>query len=111
MKCKIEGKVAVLYDPVGSATQAETVTEQSEVAFVPTSERQHTTPGVADTIITVGHRGQKKKRKRNLASNEMEDGANMFGYTEPSLLDACDVREVGPLTKKRNKGRFNRFCK
>lgn len=99
-------------DPVGSAVQAETVTEQTEVAFVPASERQYTTSGVADTIITVGHRGQqKKKRKRNLAPNEMQDDANMFDYTaEPSLLDTCDVREVGPVTKKRNKGRFGRFC-
>jgi len=111
VKCKTEGEATVRRDPVGSTAQVEMVTEQTEVAFVPASERQYTAPSVADTIITVGQRGQqKRKRKRNLAPNEMEDGANMFDYTAgPSLLDACDVREVGPVTKKRNRGRFNRL--
>ena len=84
------------------------MTEETEMAFVPASERQHTASAVADTIITVGQRSQqKKKRKRNLASNGLEDDVEMFDYaTEPSLLDAGDsIKQVGPMAKKRNKGK------
>lgn len=79
-------------------------TEEIEMAFVPAPERQQTSP-VVDTIVTVGQRSQqKKKRKRNLTSNGLE--AEMFDYTaEPSLLDAGDMKQVGPMTKKRNKGK------
>ena len=79
-------------------------TEEIEMAFVPAPERQQTSP-VVDTIVTVGQRSQqKKKRKRNLTSNGPE--AEMFDYTaEPSLLDAGDMKQVGPMTKKRNKGK------
>jgi len=81
-------------------------TEEIEMAFVPAPERQQTTP-VLDTIVTVGQRSQqKKKRKRNLTSNGPEDEVEMFDYTaEPSLLDVGDTKQVGPMTKKRNKGK------
>jgi len=96
----------VFHDPQGSVGRPETATGQTEMAFVPSSERQHPTPAVADTIITVGQRGQqKKKRKRNPVSNGPDDDAEMFDYTaEPSLLDVGDVKKVGPVTKKRNRG-------
>jgi hypothetical protein len=96
-----------LRDPLGSM---EVAAEEIEMAFVPAPERQQTTPAAADTIITVGQRSQqKKKRKRNLTSNGPEDEAEVFDYTaEPSLLDAGDMKQVGPMTKKRNKG--TRVC-
>lgn len=93
-------------DPSGSVAGTDIATEEIEVAFVPASERQNVAPTVADTIITVGQRNrQKKKRKRNLDSNGPDDGAEVFDYTvEPSLLDG-DVKQVGPVAKKRNKGK------
>ena len=83
---------------------AETTAEQTEMAFVPASERQHTIPSIADTVITVGKRSQqKKKRKRGPVSNGSDE--DVFNYTaEPSLLDVGDMKRVGPVTKKRNKG-------
>lgn len=96
-----------LHDLLESVAGTE-MTEETEMAFVPASERQHTASAVADTIITVGQRSQqKKKRKRNLASNGLEDDVEMFDYaTEPSLLDAGDsIKQVGPMAKKRNKGK------
>lgn len=101
-----------LHDPLGSATGAEIATEETEMAFVPASERQRTTPTTTDTIITVGQRSQqKKKRKRNLASNGPEDDVEVFDYTaEPSLLDTGGTKQVGPMTKKRNKGERMRCC-
>ena len=85
-------------------------TEETEMAFVPASERQNMAPTTADTIITVGQRSQqKKKRKRNLESNGPEDDVEVFDYTaEQSLLDAGDVKQVGPVAKKRNKGKHVR---
>jgi len=100
-----------LRDPLESAG-AETATEQIEIAFVPTSERQHTFPAAGDTVITVGQKSQqKKKRKRNLAPNGSEDDIEMFDYAaEPSLLDVGDMKQVGPVTKKRNKGKGVCYC-
>ena len=82
------------------------------MAFVPASERQHPTQAIADTIITVGQRSQqKKKRKRNPASNGPEDDVEIFDYAaEPSLLDVGDVKKVGPVIKKRNRGTRVRRC-
>lgn len=99
--------MASLHDPCGSEVKAETVEEQIEIGFVPASERRHTTSAVADTIITVGQRSQqKKKRKRNLASNGLEEDIEMFDHTaEPSLLDGGEAKEVGPVKKRRNKGK------
>ena len=96
-----------LHDPLGSVAGTETAAEEIEMAFVPASERRRTTSAAADTIITVGQRGQqKKKRKRHLTSNGPEDDVEMFDYTaEPSLLDAGDMKQVGPATRKRNKGK------
>jgi hypothetical protein len=95
------------HDPHGLVADAETTTEQAEMAFVPASERQSATSRAADTIITLGQRNQqKKKRKRNLVPSGEEDDAEMFDYTAgPNLLDTGDVKEVGPVTKKRNKGK------
>ena len=83
------------------------VTEQTEIPFVPVSERHHTTSAAADTIITVGQRShQKRKRKRNTTSNGAEDDIEMFDFTvEPSPLDGGDMKGVGPVAKKRNKGK------
>jgi hypothetical protein len=99
--------VVSLRDPLGSVAKAEAAKEQIEIGFVPVSERRHTTSTFADTIISVGQRSQqKKKRKRNPASNGVEAGVETFDHTvEPSLLDEGDVKEVGPVTKKRNKGK------
>lgn len=96
-----------LRDPPGSVAGAEVTTEEIEMAFVPAPERQQTTPAAADTVITVGQRSQqKKKRKRDLTSNGPEDEVEVFDYTaEPSLLDAGDMKQVGPMAKKRNKGK------
>lgn len=95
------------HDPHGLVAEAETTSEQAGVAYVPASERQHATSRAADTIITLGQRNQqKKKRKRNLVPSGEEDDVEMFDYTaEPNLLDAGDMKEVGPVTKKRNKGK------
>ena len=103
-------ETVAFHDPPGLGTGAEMATGQIEMAFVPASERQHPTPAVADTIITVGQRSQqKKKRKRNMASNALEDDVEMFDYAaEPSLLDVGDVKKVGPVIKKRNRG--TRVC-
>lgn len=99
--------MTTLRGPLGSVAGAESPTEQVEMAFVPASERQHTSSATADTIITVGQRSQeKKKRKRNPALNGPEDDIKVFDYTaEPSLLDVGDTKQVGPVTKKRNKGK------
>lgn len=107
IKVRTETEVAALCDSLGSAAETETITAQPEIAFVHVSERQHTASAAADQIITVGQRSQqKRKRKRNMASNDAEDDIEMFDYTvEPSLLDGGDVKEVGPVTKKRNKGK------
>ena len=104
---KTEAEVIISHDPLGSVAGAETATGQIEMAFVPSSERQRATPATADTIITVGQKGQqKKKRKRNPVSNGPEDDVEVFDYTvEPSLLDVGDVKKVGPVTKKRNRGK------
>lgn len=107
-KVKTDMEVVALRDPLGSVAETDTATERAEIAFVPLSERQHTTSATADTIISVGQRSQqKKKRKRNLAPNEAEgDEIEVFDYTvEPSLLDGGNVKEVGPVKKKRNKGK------
>ena len=101
------------HDPPGSVGGAETTAEEIEMAFVPASERQHATPAAVDTIITVGQRGQqKKKRKRNPVSNGPEDDVEVFDYaTEPSLLDVGGMKRVGPVTKRRNnKGEFMWCC-
>lgn len=92
------------HDPPGPV--AETAAEQTEIAFVPVSERQYGTRAAPDMIITVGHRSQqKKKRKRNPGLNGAEDNAEMFDYTvEQNLLDADDLKGGGPATKKRNRG-------
>ena len=38
-------------------------------------------------------------------SNGPEDDVEVFDYTaEPSLLDTGGIKQVGPATKKRNKG-------
>ncbi|KAF9651576.1 hypothetical protein BDM02DRAFT_3110300 [Thelephora ganbajun] len=102
---KTEAEAIALHDSLGSVARAQTTTAQIEVAFVPASERQHTTSEIADTIITVGQRSQqKKKRKRNPASNVPENDVEMFDYTaEPGLLDVSDMTQVGPVTKKRSK--------
>jgi len=101
-----------LHDPLGPVTGAEVAAEEIEMPFVPAPERQQTTPVAADTIITVGQRAQqKKKRKRNPTSNGPENEVEMFDYTaEPSLLDAGDIKQVGPMTKRRNKGKRVWFC-
>lgn len=106
-KARTEAEMIALRNSLGSVAEAEMVTEEIEMGFVPASERQHTTSGAADTVITVGQRSQqKKKRKRNLASNEPEDDVEMFDYTaEPSLLDVGDMKQVGPVAKRRNKGK------
>lgn len=98
--------MVVFHGPLESVAGAETAAGQIEMAFVPASERQHLTPAVADTIITVGQRSQqKKKRKRNTALDGLEDDVEMFDYAaEPSLLDVGDVKKVGPMIKKRNRG-------
>jgi len=82
------------------------------MAFVPASDRQCSTPAIVDTVITVGQRSQqKKKRKRNPASNGPEDDVETFDYAaEPSLLDVGDVKKVGPVIKKRNRGTRVRCC-
>lgn len=100
------------HDPSGSAAGIETATEQIEMAFVPASERQHATSTTGDTIITVGQRSQqKKKRKRNPASNGQEDDIEVFDYTtEPSLLDVGGMKQVRPVTKKRNRGEHVQCC-
>jgi len=104
--------MVVFNDSLGPVAGAEAATGQIEMAFVPTSERQRPTPAVVDTIITVGQRGQqKKKRKRNPASNGPEDDVEMFDYAaEPSLLDVGDVKKVGPVIKKRNRGTRVQCC-
>ena len=106
MQVKTKAEIVAFHDPSGSVAGAETAMGQREMAFIPVSERQHPTPAVADTIITVGQRGQQKnKRKRNLVSNGPEDDVEVFDYTaESSLLDVGDVKKVGPVTKKRNRG-------
>ena len=107
-KVKTETEAITPRSPSGQGgdANADAGTEQNEIAFVPALERQPTTAATADISITVGQRiQQKKKRKRNLSSGGAEYDIGMFDYTaEPSLLDAGDVREVGPLAKKRNKG-------
>lgn len=110
-KVQTETEVVALRDPLDLVTEAKAATEQTEIAFVPISERQHTTTTAADTIITVGQRSQlKKKRKRNLASNGAEDYIEVFDYAVvPSLLDGGNVKEVGPMAKKRNKGKTSYF--
>ena len=106
---KVESETAALtlHDPVDSVDEAEATMEQTEIAFVPVSERRHTTSAAADTVITVGRRNQqKKKRKRNVTSNGAEDDVEIFDYSvEPSILDGGDVKEVGPVKKRRNKGK------
>jgi len=104
---KIEAEMITLHDPLGSVTGPETTTEGIGMAFLPAPERQHMASAAADTIVAVGQRiQQKKKRKRNLLSDGLEDDVEMFDYTaEPSLLDVGDTKQVGPLTKKRNKGK------
>jgi len=109
---KIEAEMINLHDPLGSVAGPETATEETEMAFVPAPERQHTAPAAADTIVTVGQRiRQNKKRKRNLVPNGPGDDVEMFDYTaEPSLLDVGDTKQVGPVTKKRNKGKRMWCC-
>lgn len=94
------------HDPLESVAGAERATEQIEMAFVPAPERQRPASAAVDAIVTVGQRGQqKKKRKRNVVSSGPEAGAEVFDYTaEPSLLDVSEVKRVGPVAKKRNKG-------
>lgn len=106
-QARTEAEMVTLHDPPGSVTGAGVAAEEIEMPFVPAPKRQQTTPAAADTIITVGQRNQqKKKRKRNPTSNRPEDEVEMFDYTaEPSLLDAGDIKQVGPMTKKRNKGK------
>jgi hypothetical protein len=102
-KVKTETEANTLCGPLGQGTDADPVTEQTEIVLAPALERQSMT---ADIAITVGQRSQqKKKRKRKLSSGGAEYDTGMFDYTtEPSLLDVGDLREVGPLAKKRNKG-------
>jgi hypothetical protein len=82
--------------------------EEAGIPFVPASERKSMSFSTADTIITVGQRTQqKKKRKRDLAPNGTGDDTEMPNpAAELNLLDAGEVKEIGPTAKKRNKGKL-----
>ena len=105
---KTEAEVFAPHSPPVSVEADDMATEEAGIPFVPSSERKRMTFATADTIITVGQRSQqKKKRKRELVPNGTEGDVEMPNPSaEPNLLDAGEVKVIGPVAKKRNKGKL-----